>query len=220
MLERLLECHDSERQEIGNQVITIAVEGSVCAGKSTLLKRIACLNPEAIVNEYMVYPPIPNKPLRNFPPQDSQEAKENFLYFLEVEKLRKEDHALSQTSAKYLDRSIFTLLAFELGMYFVSGIDIFGWGLSQVTSSKDIIIPDKIVYLDVSKQVALERARGANMKVPMFLFSDEFNSGFRSLFVTLNKIKPGYVTFINADQSEDSVYEQYRAVSDNWKANP
>lgn len=128
MLEALLRGQNFERKEDGGNRLTIAIEGSVCAGKSTLLGKIGAQSNASIVSEYMIYRPAPGLTLHKFPPQNEQEARENFSYFLEVEKLRKRDYGLSLARLKYLDRSIFTLLAFELGLRAVYGINIFDWG--------------------------------------------------------------------------------------------
>jgi len=197
-----------EDKKIDRQCVTIAVEGPVCSGKSTLLEKIGNSTPSLIVPEYMVYPPIVDIPFPKLPPKTSKEAKENFLYFLEIEATRKAEHDKSRAEIRYLDRSIFTLLAFELGSYYSSGIDIFTWAFRKIVNAKDVIVPNQIIYLDVSKETALERAKIAGMNMPKFLFSNDFNSAFKSMFVALNAIKPGYVTFIDANQEKDYIHKQ------------
>lgn len=73
------------------------------------------------------------------------------------------------------------------------------------------------MYLEVSQQVAWERAQRASMNIPPLLFSDEFNSAFKSFFVQLSQTRPGYVTFIDANQDENRLHEVYRGISDSWQ---
>lgn len=206
----LLIAHNYEREELEKATATIAVEGPVCSGKSTLLETIKQKTSSGIIDEYMLYQDFVGRTSFMFPPRDVSQAKENFLSFMKIEKLRKSDYDSLSRKVRYIDRSIYTLLAFELGSYFFTGIDIFEWALdhSMEASNKDIIIPDHVLYLDVSRKAALERARAAGMKTLSFLFSDQFNSSFRSFFIALNQVRPGYVTFVNTDRNRSAIYQE------------
>jgi len=209
----------SEWKEKGNHPI-IALEGPVCAGKSSLLRKVEAKKAAIVIPEYSEYLGCVERPTSRFPAATRDEAMANFNQFLEIEKKRKELLDNSGPSIKYLDRSVFTLLAFELGVSCLTGIDIYRWALGHVADNPNVIVPDHVLYLDVSRIVAMSRAKAANMRTPLFMFSDNFNARARAFFTALNTTIPGYVSFINANENEEGVYNQFNQASGRWQVGP
>jgi len=177
--------------------IVVAIEGPVCAGKSTLVER---LNQEGlgIVLEYSEYVAHANQDFPKFPPADEEAAKRSFDFFLNLERRRSQDMAGLGQHKVAIDRSIFTLLAFEVGAARITGIDISEWAVEKLSSEGDLIVPDHVFYLDVPVAVSRERAEKNGIPIPAFLLSEEFNQGFRDFFIGLEQAMPDYTTFVSA----------------------
>lgn len=182
----------------------VAVEGPVCAGKSTLIKHLKIAS-VGIIDEYSEYVASANRDFPRFPPSSPKQAQRNFEFFLGLEKRRTLDLAKLRQNKIAIDRSIYTLLAFEAGASKITGIDIFDWAVDRLEAENEIILPDHIIYLDVPMAVSSRRAQENNIQIPIFLLSDEFNEGFRNIFQRLAIAKPEFVTIIDAQQDELSI---------------
>lgn len=173
---------------------TIALEGPVCAGKTTLIKGLL-LKDCQIIPEYVDYAHNNNLKLPNFPPKNETEAKSAFEFYLELEKKRQCE---IKKGIWLLDRSQYTLLAFEAGARHVTQIDIFQWACKLVEQQKsEVISPNYILYIDVSPEESKRRANLAHMSTPNFLFSPQLNSGFKDAFIFFSTQNPNRFTFID-----------------------
>lgn len=164
----------------------VAIEGPVCAGKSSLVNSLIGSGLGGIL-EYSEYVGHANQDFPKFPPRDAEQAKRSFEFFLDLEKQRILDMQLLTQSNVVIDRSIFTLLAFEAGASRITGIDIFDWAVERLLQEEEIILPDHVVYLDVAPQVSIQRAEENDIPIPKFLLSEEFNRGFRDFFIALSE---------------------------------
>lgn len=191
------------------QPFIVAVEGPVCAGKSSLTDNLA-LSGIGTIQEYSEYVAHANQDFPKFPPKDSDGAKNNFEFFLNLEGCRDQDLALLTQSQIAIDRSIYTLLAFEMGATAITGIDIFDWAVCRLQKEKGLILPDHVFYLDVPPEISRQRAEANNIPIPKFLLSDEFNHGFREFFFRLSKMYPDYVTILPAEKPLDEVVASFQ----------
>ncbi|MBU1199943.1 AAA family ATPase [Patescibacteria group bacterium] len=187
--------------------IIVAIEGPVCAGKSTLVEK---LNREGLgtVLEYSEYVAHANQDFPKFPPTDEEAAKKSFEFFLNLERRRSQDMAGLAQDTIAIDRSIFTLLAFEVGAAKITGIDISDWAVERLSNENNLIVPYHVFYLDVPVAVSRERAERNGIPIPSFLLSEEFNQGFRDFFIGLEQAMPGYITFVSASEDSNEVFSR------------
>lgn len=186
----------------------IALEGPVCSGKSTVLLGLAASGLVNPILEYSEYVDSATADFPKFPPQDDRAAKSAFELFLDLERQRFRDFNQTRGS-RILDRSIFTLLAFEAGASRITGIDIMSWAYERLSqTSHEIIWPHHILYFDQPTDVSLVRAKENNIRIPDFQFDIEFNAEFRSFFMQLFERQPGFITIINSSASPLVVQEQ------------
>lgn len=185
--------------------IIVAIEGPVCAGKSTLVER---LNQEGLgtILEYSEYVTHANQDFPKFPPVDEEAAKKSFEFFLDLERRRNQDMAGLGQNRVAIDRSIFTLLAFEVGAAKKTGIDISDWAVERLSNEVDLIVPDHVFYLDVPVSVSRERAERNGIPIPEFLLNEEFNQGFRDFFIGLEQAMSDYITFVSALEDSNEVF--------------
>lgn len=193
--------------------ITVALEGPVCAGKSSLLDGLVRLKWN-VIEEYREYLVKANKSFPKFPPCSDSEAKRNFEAVLELEEERFADYKMKKGAFKKtaLDRSIFTLLAFEKGSSRLSNINIYHWAIDRVVKSIDvagIIWPNKVSYLDIPNEVARARANLKNLGTAAFLFEEEFNQGFRESIYDLGRIFKIPIFEIDGTQTKPLVLRQF-----------
>jgi len=184
--------------------VIIAIEGPVCAGKSTIVER---LNQEGLgtILEYSEYVAHANQDFPKFPPTDEKVAKRSFEFFLNLEHKRYQNMSDLMQNWIAIDRSIFTLLAFEIGATKITGINIFDWAIARLKDENNLIIPSHIYYLDVPTATSRDRAERNSIPIPDFLLSNEFNQGFHNFFVWLRQTIPDYVTFIPASEESNEV---------------
>ena len=192
----------------------IALEGPVCSGKSTAIESIKA-NGVGVIVEYSEYVVSATRDFPKFPPTNEADAQDNFRFFLELEKRRAQDLKLHNNGQIIIDRSIYTLLAFEAGAFQLTGIDIMSWAVEKLANQKDIIIPYHIIYMDIDNQISKQRATEADIRIPNFLFDEKFNYGFKSFFVGLKEKIPSYVTIVDASQKQSEVLKKIEEKTSN-----
>lgn len=186
----------------------VGIEGMVGAGKTTLFR--ALVNNGIVgVEEYWEYA---QKLGISFPPQPRSvsEAKNNFEFFLGLEKKRRTDLDLvvgpEESTTVILDRTYLTLVAFEAGIRALTEIDIFDWSFERTLEEmNNLIRPDHILFLKLNPKEALERIERAEMETPRVQLSDAFCGGIDYAFNQFNKVWPGLVTYIDASPSKEAV---------------
>ena len=191
--------------------LVYAIEGPVCAGKSTLIK--GCQRDGIkTVPEYREYVIAASRSFPNFPPKNEKEAKKNFHFLLGIEALRQQEHEASKSPITALDRSIFTLISFEAGAARLTGINIFDWALDEVTKNRaGVIFPDHVFYIDIPMDIACGRAKLAGMGTSAFLFSRDFNMGMREAFNKFEMMWPGLITYLDGLKNQEAVYRDFNA---------
>jgi thymidylate kinase len=134
------------------------------------------------------------------------QLRDSFKFFFELETRRKQDMENSGNSQTALDRSIYTLLAFEVGASRLTGINILPWAIEYLEEHRDeIIIPEQVVYMDVPAEVSRKRATEGNIPIAPFLLTDEFNSGFRDFFVALKEKAPDLIDIVDATKEPEEI---------------
>jgi predicted ATPase len=105
------------------EIPLIALEGQSYAGKSTAL---AALQREGYgaIREYSVYKTEPSPD--HFVQQRIDEAKRDFLFYLHIERQRYQEYLNIQNKgqAVFLDRSIFSLLAYRCAILHLSTVPL------------------------------------------------------------------------------------------------
>lgn len=163
----------------GYTIRTIGFEGVCCAGKSACIKQIRDLLPVYFIPEYNDY-----KHKVSDPPQSSEKLIWKAMYiFSNIEKKRFEKWSeiknLMGDEIVLVDRSFITILAVQYAVILhktssgmMDKLEEYWLGLPHV------IIPDKIVILDVSSNQQLKRAKNSKVGyLPIFL-EESFNSRF------------------------------------------
>ena len=176
---------------------TIALEGPVCAGKTTLITSLLPLGFTKI-SEYVDFALENSYKLPKFPPQNKTQAKSNFEFYLDIEKKRQQG---IKPGSWLLDRSKYSLLAFEAGARNITQIDIFEWSCNLIRQHKlEVIEPNHVFYIDVPPKESKIRADLVNMNVPDFFFSKEFTQGFKEAFALFKNNNLSRFTFIDGSQ--------------------
>jgi len=192
-----------EEEPIGKRAI--AIEGPVCAGKTTVLEKLKNRG-ISVVEEYSEYVDSATRDFPKFPPKDEEAAKDSFRFFFELETKRKQDMEASGNHQIALDRSIYTLLAFEVGALSITGINILPWATEYLEEHRDeIIIPEQVVYMDVPAEVSRERADEGNIPIAPFLLTKEFNDGFRDFFLALKDKAPDLIDIVDATKEPEEI---------------
>lgn len=187
---------------------TIGLEGPVSAGKTSIVKKL-CENSDSFlgIKEYTDFLENKKIPKPSFPPSSTEEAKNNFLFFLQIEYFRK--NTIKKNPSKnliLLDRSIFSLVAFEKGASYLTGIDIYNWALEKIVNERGKLAwPDRLIFLDIDETERTRRIKNNRLKTPNFIVGEVFNYGFKEAFYDFENMWPGLITFVNAKNTFCSV---------------
>jgi thymidylate kinase len=184
----------------------VALEGPVCAGKTTVAQRLASVC-TSIVPEYLDVPGAASRVGVEAPAADDGLRRLRLL--LEIERHRVLH--LPRVGSILLDRSVFTLIAYEAGLAAMSAANVLSAAAGEVANAIErggVVLPGRVMYLDCPAASCRERAAAAGMQTPAFLFDTAFRGGFRQVFVRLELAAPGTVLFVDADRSEGDVVKE------------
>lgn len=191
---------------IARQVV--ALEGPVCAGKTTVAAGLGS-GGARVVPEYL---DVPGAGIRvGFDAPAAGDGLRRLRLLLELEHCRAMQ--LPSAGSVVLDRSVFTLLAYEAGLAALSLPHVLADAVREVVAAVDrraVALPGRVVFLDCSAASCRERAVTAGMRTPPFLFDPRFRDGFRRLFCRLERVVPGTVLFTDADRPVAEVVKQVR----------
>jgi hypothetical protein len=180
---------------------TIALEGPVCAGKSTLGRCLVWdlggLN-IGYVDDYADHvgggrflpPPMPAS-------LAEEERALGRLLAIEADRTAHVREPGGRWDLVILDRSVHTLLAHCHALTRMSGLDFSGLAERVVNSSCAALWPDRIVYLDAADSVIGARNTGKFENGSLFV-DTKFNAGFREYFVKLARRGDGRVVWLDA----------------------
>lgn len=172
---------------------TIALEGGVGAGKTTLASMLAASLGGFVVPEYMDLAGLAD-PARIA----AQLPSARFLYFLSLERLRTDVLVTHQPKPALLDRSFFSICAFEYAQQQIGLPSAFAAIPDLLRSAPEtVIVPDSIYWLEVSDLGRQTRVAGRNRAVLSVLVNLRFNDEIAAFFAALAKFH--YVVSIPTD---------------------
>lgn len=161
----------------------ITLEGGVAAGKSTVCSLLQKNHGFIHIPEYMDLALDPPASMLS-----KREPIDRFRFFLGIERLRSDRAMLHVTTKKIaLDRSFFTLLAFEYAQKKMGKSSISINSLTKLEKEGlQIIIPRMIMFLDVSDQERLRRVSQRGEPILNDLVSPTFNCHLKNFFKELS----------------------------------
>ena len=185
--------------------IRIAIEGPVCAGKTTLSDNLVRAYSEhrlCVIPDYSDFVGG-GRNLPNPLPANTEDELDALDRFRQLERDRFEQYSRA-TQICVIDRSIHTLLAHCIGVEFHCGRSWFDPALQRLQAADEMVWPDLIIYLDIPLSTILERNRG---KFPdTSLFTDErFNAGFRDYFIPTLRVGRTGVRVVDGTISPNEV---------------
>lgn len=169
-----------------------ALEGGVCSGKSTVAAQLAGGGDTLSLPDYSTF--ISE---RDYAAAALLPAAERFRYFVDLDRLRTRSLP-ADASRAVLDRSIFTVLAYEYVMLRTGRID----GLDHVTAELErglVTVPSVAFFLDTPMPVRLQRHAQRATPVDPILLDDGFNAQLRSFFEFAARYGP--VLFIETERA-------------------
>jgi thymidylate kinase len=212
MLNALLsEISDQWSKNISVKTLTVAIEGTCFAGKSTSIRRFQ-RDGSTTVSEYVEYLETQGFDFPDFPPKDSDHAKSIFLFWLNLEFLRyNNSQRYNNNQITLTDRSIFSLLAYEYSIIHETGIDIVDWAHnSAIKNAEKIQWPYHIVYIDIPVDIIMERNSFHELETgyitPKRFLSKTFNQAFKQYFQTLSQTYPERISFIDGSNDSNETY--------------
>ncbi len=184
----------------------IALEGPSFAGKTTFCQKTAERDCEryAYIPEYVTYAGGGGK-FPTFPPTDISAAREAFEFFFALEARRQRDVLQCHQPFVLLDRSVFTLAAFEYAVTPITGIDALRYAEKRILSHKEWW-PDVVVVLKVPRFELERRAQEPSGRMSIFL-DREFNARVYEYLFQLTKRFNIRQCNVTADQLEKSTIE-------------
>ena len=185
-----------------------ALEGAVCAGKTTVAAELAS-DGVVVVPEYFDVPGAARRVGVDAPFAGDGLRRLSVLLELECARLTQ----MPPTGLVVLDRSVFSLLAYEAGLSAMTAPNVLADALEAVVAAVDggaVALPERIIFLDCPASSCRGRAAAAGMRTPAFQFDPEFRGGFRQLFCRLERVAPGRVLFVDAARPLAEVVNQVR----------
>lgn len=191
-----------------------AIEGPVCAGKTTLangLRDYVGSSMTVIVPDYADFVGGVNMPAAD--PVSFDEERSALLELLAIENRRFESFPAffgGEASLRIIDRSILTLIGHCSGLDATKASDssFLDLGRLIVGDSEVAVFPQLVIYLDVDLDTQLDRNDGKFASDSIFL-DPHLNDGFRSFFASLVlNGNPRWGIWLDARQSPADVLDQ------------
>ena len=192
--------------------LRIAIEGPVCAGKTTLalgLRDSFGAGRTVIVPDYADFVGGGNMPPEQPTTLDDERAALSVLLEVEERRFREFPQFFSDdTRLALIDRSILTLLGHCAGLDAIIGVGstFLELGSSVIESSQVAVRPEMLIYLDVDMETQLRRNNGKFRKGSVLL-DPRLNEAFRTYFLKLASANVEASTLVDAQLSPDRVLE-------------
>ena len=170
----------------------IGLEGGVCSGKTTFGK---CLNK---INKDNLFLPEYESFISKYEETilDSiLDNTEKYAMYFEIEKNRKVYATLNNYKNLILDRTFFSILAYEYIRNNLVGID----NVIKNINKCEVLMPDIIYFLSVEQQVRIERYKRRGQPLPEFYTSEDFN---KKMYMFFNNIVSRFVKVKFLDTSK------------------
>ncbi len=166
----------------------IAVEGSVFAGKSTLINQLATRLDAIVIQEYGVYLKGSHA-FPAFPPKTRSDAIAADHFFMQVEKLRLDDLRRSMASQVkqfvLIDRTYLTCLAFDYAAKMITKFDVDA-EVSGLWAKSEKIEPDAWIYLKADAATIASRTHLRPSKCLPHLLDPGFINEQHAFFVNFS----------------------------------
>lgn len=161
------------------QEMIVALEGGVCAGKSTVATLLETLGVGRHVQEYATR--IPYSAQRSIFELDPVARAASFL---SIDSGR--IHEMPQTELKILDRSCLTVFAFEYACVQL-GINELELPLLDLVESYAVMVPNCVIFLDITDDVREKRLAVRGKRFIPILANRNFNKHFKGFFEAMNE---------------------------------
>jgi thymidylate kinase len=195
----------------------LALEGQSYAGKSSALVAFQQAG-YGTVREYAELrrrlPAHTSVAPRQGIPLSPEQEKEDFLFYLEIERLRYQMYLGLPRScaAVFLDRSIFTLFAYRVAIQVPP--DIFTWAVQAVVSdTTPILSPHHVIYIDIPLDLARQRHACSGTHLPAYFLETAFYERFRFFFLVLAESQPSRITIIDGSQDRETTVQQIYSIA-------
>jgi len=183
----------------------IAIEGTVCAGKTTLCKSIEeLIQYVTIIPDYSDFAGGGNNLPPPFP-SSLEEESEALNFFLNLESNRFSKYDKESSTYCFIDRSVYTLLAHCYSISKLSSLSYFDLAKQILLSSSHAVWPSTIIFLDISQETILNRNKDKFLQGNIFI-DESYNKFFKDFF--LQGIITNKPFVIDAEKSKQIVCRQ------------
>lgn len=161
----------------------IAIEGPVCAGKTTLCNRlIKQIYKACVVPDYSDFAGGGKNLPPPYPPTVALESKA-LKYFILLEEQRFTEYDNNEFNICFIDRSVHTLIGHCYSLSKISGLPYFELAVNELLESKKMYWPSTIIFLDISEHIMHIRNSGKFQKNNIFI-DYAYNTYFREYFIS------------------------------------
>lgn len=177
----------------------VAIEGSCCAGKTTLSRGLRSALTGVSTSHVPCYADHVGggRFLPRPVPQSVAEDQAALRTLLAIEADRVAKARAADTDLVVMDRSVHTLLAHRYALQRVTGLPCFEKARRVVARSQDPAWPDLVLYLDVTQQLILDRNRGKFPPDSIFI-DPAFNAGIRAYFAGITDSRDEQIVWLDA----------------------
>ena len=193
--------------------IIIGFDGIVCAGKTTMVNKLACMFDTIVIEEYKEYALKSGFKFPKFPPKSYIKAIEASVFFMDLEKQRVvnlNNYVPPNKKIIFVDRTYLSCLAFDYAANYFTNLETFP-KVQKLWSDTPKIIPDLIFFMDVSQTNLRKRILINKNNFPPHFLDKKFNQFMVSFFKQECKNK-GNIIRINANQKPEMVEHSVKTV--------
>jgi thymidylate kinase len=175
------------------------VEGSCCAGKTTLSRGLLDGMTDLVISHVRDYADHVGggRFLPRPVPESVAEDQQAVDALLRVEADRLAPARAARSDLVLMDRSIHTLLAHRYAVQRVTGLAVLAPAERVIARSSVPAWPDLVLYLDVPQQTILDRNRGKFAADSIFI-DTVFNAGIRDYFSETMEVGKTEIVWLDA----------------------
>ncbi len=186
-----------------NQII-IAFDGSVRAGKTSLIANLSRIFGAPSIEEYKKYAMKAGAEFPEFPPKSYEEALRASQFFIDLEKHRCADlKKFDESKIVFVDRTSLSCVAFDYAANRFTGLDTLE-EVQELWESAEKIVPDLLFFMDVSQANIKKRMRINNDNFPPHIYDKVFTDDLK-FFFEKECSENECVVRIDANQSKEAV---------------
>ncbi len=182
--------------------VIIAFDGTIRAGKTTIVRDLSTIFGGKHINEYKYYAEKLNKKFPEFPFINLEDALNATRFFIFLEKKRYSDIKKYKSGIIFVDRTFHSCIGFDYASSKYLDIDIFKNSNEIWNKNNKKIIPDIIFFMNVSHKKMVERITINKDKFPKHIKDKKFNLSLKKYFKSL--INKNFIE-INASKNKKNV---------------